>query len=429
MAGNVTGLHTFAADVGPEPLSLLDTNYGLLTTALNTLSNFTNNYIDSGAANASIVTVAAPQVFSYSDGIVLNVKIAATNTTTTPTINVNALGAKTIVNADGSALVAGQLVAGGWYQLEYESTSGKFQLVGSVGTNTSGSFKQLTVGTPASGVALTVNGAGSSYAGLFTAGGSAGTQRGLSVVTTTQNASDRIINVNNSLSNLFDIFGDGHGDLGPNLSWTTGGTWSLSAPSSGIALTVISASGAPAIQVTGGGTTGNNFGQIIVAGSNSSDYCFRAQSSSSVDYFFVRGDGAVQGRGPVAAALVDMTPDTGTFTATYTGFTGGVTGTATWCRIGKMVILSLPPASGTSNASTFTFTGLPSAIQPASISQQVMAVQPMNNNGAQTAGIDLLISSGSGTGQFRLNTSAAGWTASGVKGWTTNNISVAYLLN
>ena len=151
MAGNVSGLHQFGPDTGPEALSLLDGNYGALTTALNTLSNFTNNYLDSGAVNALIVTVPAPQVFSYADGIVLNVKVAATNTITTPTINVNGLGLRTIVNPNGAALDAGQLFLGGWVTLEYNATGSVFMVVGGgapIHTFTSGgnTTSSLTVG-------------------------------------------------------------------------------------------------------------------------------------------------------------------------------------------------------------------------------------------------------------------------------------------
>jgi hypothetical protein len=161
MAGNVSGLHLFGPDTGPEALSLLDGNYGALTTALNTLANFTNNYIDSGAVNALIVNVPAPQVFSYSDGIVLSVKVAATSTIAAPTINVNGLGLKTIVNPSGSALDIGQLVAGGWVMLEYESTSGKFMVIAGgvpVHTFTSGgnTIPSLIVGGSANYGILTV---------------------------------------------------------------------------------------------------------------------------------------------------------------------------------------------------------------------------------------------------------------------------------
>jgi len=185
MAGNVSGLHVFGPDTGPEALSLLDGNYGALTTALNTLTNFSNSYLDSGAANALVVTVPAPQVFAYLDGVILQVKVAAANTVAAPTINVNGLGLKTIVNPDGSALVAGQLVASAWAALQYEGTSGKFMLVGGGGP----ALPKLTLGAPA-GVAqaLTVKGAANAFASSIIGSSTAGQSFGLAVSAGTTSA-------------------------------------------------------------------------------------------------------------------------------------------------------------------------------------------------------------------------------------------------
>ena len=153
MAGSVSGLHVFAGDTGPEALSLLDTNYSSLTTVINSLSTYSNYYVDSGGANALVVTVPSPQQVAYSDGLLLQVNVAANNTGAT-TINVNGLGLKSIVNPSGSALAANQLIAGGIAQLQYSGAMGKFQLVGFSGS--SASFTNLTVGPPAAGTALTV---------------------------------------------------------------------------------------------------------------------------------------------------------------------------------------------------------------------------------------------------------------------------------
>lgn len=112
----------------------------------------------------------------------------------------------------------------------------------------------VSIVAPGSGVAFSATGIASQYAGLFTAGGAGGTQKGLSAVSTTQNAADKIFNVNNSISNLIDIFGDGHGDLGPNLSWTTGGAWTIGAPISGNAVVVNGASGAHSTRIADSAT-------------------------------------------------------------------------------------------------------------------------------------------------------------------------------
>lgn len=57
---------------------------------------------------------------------------------------------------------------------------------------------------------------------------------------------------------------------------------------------------------------------------------------------------------------------TSTFTATATGMTASITGTAKYTISGNQVTLDLPALVGTSNTTACTITGLPAAIQPAS---------------------------------------------------------------
>jgi hypothetical protein len=75
----------------------------------------------------------------------------------------------------------------------------------------------------------------------------------------------------------------------------------------------------------------------------------------------------------------------GTFTITGTGFSGTVTGTARYIRIGKSVTLYLPQLQGTSNATTFTMTGMPAAIRPGRI-QWVMITGIVDNTGSEYHG-------------------------------------------
>jgi hypothetical protein len=117
----------------------------------------------------------------------------------------------------------------------------------------------------------------------------------------------------------------------------------------------------------------------------------------------------------------------GTFTATYTGFTANPTGTATWMRNGQLVTLCLPNASATSNATTFTMTGLPAAIQPATLDQFVYVVAV--NNGTTTSA-NALITHASGTVTFYLSFSSVGWTNTGTKaiGTASACVPVSYLM-
>lgn len=378
MAGNVSGLHVFGPDTGPEALSLLDTNYTALTSALNALINFSNSYIDSGAANALIVTVAAPQAFSYSDGMTLQVKVAATNTSTAPTINVNGLGAKTIVNPDGSTVNIGALVAGGWATLTYEAGIGKFQLVDpGAGATGVGKFADGTAPLPsitfASDTTTGIYKAAAQTLGFATAGVARGSVNGT-------------------------------------------GNWVVNTPTSGTALTV------NLLNNTAGLSFSDGIGVVQLQTDVGHNYFFG--SSNGVQFNLISANVVglrldtsqnLSGRGPVAGALVDLTPDTGQYVATYVGGTTAPTVTVTWARVGKLVILTIPTINATSNSTSFSLTGaMPAALQPTSVNQLV-PVANANDNGVFTAA-QALISVGSSTITLEKNASVAGWTAAGNKG-------------
>ncbi|HLP41575.1 MAG TPA: hypothetical protein VK465_08725 [Fibrobacteria bacterium] len=118
-----------------------------------------------------------------------------------------------------------------------------------------------------------------------------------------------------------------------------------------------------------------------------------------------------------------FTYDEGSFTATLTGVSGTVTGTATYVKIGKHVTLTLPALSGTSNASTCTITGLPVAIQ-AQAGDHIIRL--MDNGTAYINSIYIenhstmtLYSPSGGFG--------TGFTSSGTKGLTSNT-NITYTL-
>lgn len=149
----------------------------------------------------------------------------------------------------------------------------------------------------------------------------------------------------------------------------------------------------------------------------------------------ITGAGAIQGWGTTAAAFVDMTPDTGTFTITYTGMTTTVTGTAIWARHGNKVTLVLPAATGTSNSVNMTATGLPAAIQPTHAQTIVLAQGAIEDNTylgpISPAGCSLAASSGTLT--FTYNPvngtfGGGGFTNSGTKGVGVAT-PISYVLN
>lgn len=168
--------------------------------------------------------------------------------------------------------------------------------------------------------------------------------------------------------------------------------------------------------------TGNNL--VLSTGTSSIPVIL---SPNFVQTFKV-SSGAISGLGPVAATFVDMTPDKGTFTLTYGGFSGSVTATGTWARYGNIVCLRLGTASGTSNAITFTMTGTPASIIPAADVPFNIPISTLIDNGsiiATTSGLGVLAA---GTGNIQLGKNPAGFTATGTKGLQTS-IMFTYLLN
>lgn len=72
-----------------------------------------NYAADTGAVNSMVVALdPAPTTWAQIVGAPVRVKIGNTNSVTNPVININGIGAKTMINSDGTALAVGQLVAG-----------------------------------------------------------------------------------------------------------------------------------------------------------------------------------------------------------------------------------------------------------------------------------------------------------------------------
>ncbi len=133
-------------------LEAVTTGFGLVETQISSAIRGMGNYgVDSGVVNAYVVTgVATAYITSYVDGLELTVKTVTANTGAS-TINVNSLGVKTIVRADGSALQTGDILANAPFTIIYNSTLGQFVLnmgaLGAAGTNgTSGTviYEQRT---------------------------------------------------------------------------------------------------------------------------------------------------------------------------------------------------------------------------------------------------------------------------------------------
>lgn len=209
------------------------------------------------------------------------------------------------------------------------------------------------------------------------------------------------------------------------LTFASGAGFSINAAANNHGLVVTGGNNASgnsyaAVVFSGTGTTGSQSGLYVAGGTNNSDAALTVANGANNETFLqILGNGAISGRGPQAAALVDMTPDEATFTGTLTGVSSGGTGTVSFRKIGTMAVLMFN-FSGVSNTTAMTMTGLPSYAQPA-IQQNVTC--NILNGGNQILGVAAVIP-GSGTITFSANIlvgsqvqfSSTAFTASGNKG-------------
>lgn len=129
------GTRVRASDVNTA-LDALDTGLIKLPTEAHIKRGTINYVVDSGAADAYVVTLSYAPV-AYTDGMQVVFKALAANTGAS-TLNVNALGAKVIKRQDGAALAAGDIAADKIVEVRFNTTSDQFEIQGStaVGTGT-----------------------------------------------------------------------------------------------------------------------------------------------------------------------------------------------------------------------------------------------------------------------------------------------------
>jgi len=126
--------------------------------------------ISSGSTTAYVVTLS-PAPTSYTNGMEVIAKIDVANTTTTPTVNVNGLGAKTVVKNVSTALNVGDLVANMFARFVYDGTNLVLQnpAIPDTGFLTSGSPGTTTTNTTATVLTYAL------------AGGTLGTSKGVKI--------------------------------------------------------------------------------------------------------------------------------------------------------------------------------------------------------------------------------------------------------
>lgn len=133
------------------------------------------------------------------------------------------------------------------------------------------------------------------------------------------------------------------------------------------------------------------------------------------------------------ATWVSLMPLSGTYTGTFNAdCTTSPTVTVHYQVVGNLVTLEIPTQSCTSNVTSFTISGAPAAVSPATSCGYMFPVSQMQDNGAGVAAQGCM----SSAGQLTFGKVAAGfglnnWTASGTKGIgdTTRGVVIQYSLD
>jgi hypothetical protein len=278
------------------------------------------------------------------------------------------------------------------------STTGT-NATGTWGINISGSAASATTATSATS-ATSATTAGSVTNSLTFNNGGAGDASG----TTYNGGAARILSYNSIGA--------------PSTSGTNAtGTWgiSISGNAAGLSSTLGVASGGTGATTLSGVLKGNGTSAI---GSAASSDVITLWSGTCNSGTFLAGDGSCQAAGSGQTS--------GTFTGTFTGFSGSVTCGMKYRLTGSTVTLFISAGTdctGTSNATTFTMTGLPGAIQPTHQTSGVAAL--IYDNSTLVEGASYIAAGGS-TVTFSVSTTTAvankntfasnTWTNSGTKG-------------
>lgn len=125
---------------------------------------------------------------------------------------------------------------------------------------------------------------------------------------------------------------------------------------------------------------------------------------------FLRGDGSCQATG--APVQVNAT----TWTATVTGFTSAPTPVAYYSKNGNVTCIRVASMTGTSNATTFTVTGLPSDAWPVTVTSAGNPIFgiPVTDNGTVGNG-SFAVAASNGTITVNAPPGTSAWTNSGTK--------------
>lgn len=123
---DVSGNGTFASAVNSNAGTsgfVNITTSGSIASASNISQTAGTTFYTGATSGTDTYTVGTPALTAYTTGACYHVRIGTTNTSTTPTININSVGAKTIVKRASTAVAAGDLVGSAHYIMCYQGTN------------------------------------------------------------------------------------------------------------------------------------------------------------------------------------------------------------------------------------------------------------------------------------------------------------------
>lgn len=120
MAKPITNPNLFAGATTGTTVQL-DADFATVYAAVNDFNTMSNYLVDSGAANAYVVTLPANLTLSLAAGLMIQFKATNANTGAS-TLNANVTGVKNILNLNGTTLSAGQIALNAIVQVIYDGT-------------------------------------------------------------------------------------------------------------------------------------------------------------------------------------------------------------------------------------------------------------------------------------------------------------------
>ena len=106
---------------GTATTSSVRDNFGAAADEINRLLRATTDKVLTTGTDTMAAQFGTAPAFSLIDGIRVLVEISSANTIETPTLNVNGTGPKDVIRTDGATIGVGNLAAGGYFEMVYDS--------------------------------------------------------------------------------------------------------------------------------------------------------------------------------------------------------------------------------------------------------------------------------------------------------------------